>query len=189
MNGWTLNTPDTFEGKASTRKLPMTTAFEFDCGLIVGDVSWLVPQSLTRISCFDKNAVSDTSMRHEEYGHSVSDVAMLGEKRVNMNSIESAAIDSMMTMKDRSTKHANNRTTELVATPDDNYILKLSSWITRHLAIFNMTPTEEYCNVSAHVVSGLMEKLDCPLLHVFPSGRSPQLTQLGKLFMPPKRAT
>jgi hypothetical protein len=54
LNGWTLNTPDTFERKASTRKLPMTTAFEIDCGLILGDVSYLVPQSLTRVSRFDK---------------------------------------------------------------------------------------------------------------------------------------
>ena len=161
LNGWTLNTPDTFERKSSTRKMPMTTAFEFDCSLILGDMSYFVPQSLTRVSCFDETIVSDTSVRHEEYGGLVSDIVMLGDKRIDMTNLESAAIDSMMTMKSRDAERADGKT-KLVETPDENYMLKLSSWITRHLTNFNATPSEEYANVSAHVITELMEKLDCP---------------------------
>jgi len=182
LNGWTLNTPDTFERKSSTCRMPMTTAFELDCSLILGDVSYFVPHSLTRVSCFDNGAVSESSVRHENYGRLVSDVAVLGDKRVEMTSLESAAIDSMMTMKNRGVERADEKT-QLVETPDEDYMLRLSSWITRHLAIFNTTPSEEYANVSAHVITDLMQKLDCPLLHMFPSDGSDHLKQLQTLFM------
>jgi len=182
LNGWTLNTSDTFEGKASTRKLPMTTAFEFDCGLILGDVSYFVPQSLTRVSRFDKNGVSESSVRHEKYGRLVSDVAVLGDNRIEMTSMESAAIDSMMTM-NRDEKRLANGQTELLGNLDENYMLKLSSWITRHLSLFNTKPNEQYANVSAHVISNLMNNLGCPPRHMFPSGRSNELKRLETLFM------
>ena len=181
--GWTLNTPDSFERRASTRKLPMTSAFELDCSLILGDVSYLVTQSLTRVSRFDENDVSESSVRHQEYGRLVSDVAVQGGNRIEMTTLESAAIDSMLRMKKRSVKRSDNGDTEIVESPDGNYLLKLSSWITHHQTIFNTTPTEEHFNVSAHVITDLMTKLDCPLLHMFPLGRSGGLKQLERSFM------
>ncbi len=182
LSGWTLNTPDTFKGKASTRKLPMTKAFEFDCSLILGDVSYFVPQSLTRISRFDKKGVSESSVRHEKYGRLVSDVAVLGNNRIEMNRRESAAIDSMVPMNIDEKRLANGQT-ELLKNLNENYMLKLSSWITRHLSLLNTKPTEQYANVSAHVISDLMNNLGCTLCHMFPYGRSNELKRLERLFM------
>lgn len=90
---------------------------------------------------------------------------------------------SVITMKNRDEKRFNNGQTELLENPDGNYMLKLSSWITHHLALFNKTPTEQNANISAYVISNLMNNLGCPPLHMFPSGRSNELKQLETLFM------
>jgi hypothetical protein len=89
----------------------------------------------------------------------------------------------MMKMRKRSAKQLGNGITELLETPDDNYMLKLSSWITRHLMVFHATPSETNSSVSAHTISDLMTKLDCPLLQNFPTDRSNELKQLQTLFM------
>ena len=183
FGGWTLNTPDTFEGEASSRKLSMATAFELDCALILGDISFFVPQSLLRVSRFDQKDVSDSVARHLTHGRLVSDVAVLGDKRVDMTNVESAAIDSMITMKSRTVKDCGSGETEVVENPDGNFMPKLSSWISRHLATFKMDPTEEYANVSAHVITELMKKLGCPLCQFFPSGRSDDVKRLETLFI------
>jgi len=142
----------------------------------------MVPPALVRVSRFSPQDVTDNSVRHEKYGRLVSDVASLGDRKVELTSLESAAIDSMMTMKRvRETKLGNGET-ELIETPDSVYMLKLSSWITRHLAIFKTQPSEQVANMSAHVITDFMQKLDCPLLHLFPSGRSKQLELLDELF-------
>lgn len=182
LSGWTLNTPDTFERKSSIRKLPITSAFDLDCGAIFGDISHMVPPALVRISRFSVQNVTDSPVRHETYGRLVSAVASLGDRRVEMSILESAAIDSMLTMTRVKETNLGNGETELIETPDSVYMLKLSSWITRHLAIFKTQPTEQYANMSAHVIMEFMKKLDCPLLHLFPSGRSKQLERLEELF-------
>jgi len=183
LNGWTLNTPDIFEQKASCFKLPLATAFEFDCSLIMGDLSYLVPESLIRVSLFNKNTTSSTSIRHEKYGSLVSDMAILKKIQIELIGVESAAIDSMMTMKTKCVERCSNDETKLIETLDNNYMLKLSSWITRHLAILKTQPTEQNANISANVITGLMEKLGCPPCHMFPLGRSDELKNLEKLFM------
>lgn len=182
LSVWTLNTPDTFERKSSSRKLPMTSAFELDCGAILGDISHMVPPALVRVSRFSTQNVTDSSVRHEKYGRLVTDMASLGDHMVEMTSLESAVIDSMLTMTQVNEANLGNGETELTETPDNVYLLKLSSWITRHLAIFKTQPSEQYANMSAYVITEFMKKLDCPVLHMFPSGRSKQLEQLYELF-------
>ena len=89
----------------------------------------------------------------------------------------------MMMMKTRGVERCNNGDTKLTETPDSTYMLKLSSWITRHLAMFDTTPTEQNAHTSAHVIAGLMEKLSCPPCQIFPHGRSDELKQLEQIFM------
>jgi hypothetical protein len=181
-SAWTLNTPDTFESKSSVRKLPMAVAFELDCSAILGDTFHLVPSSLVRVSRFNTWDVSDTRPRHEKYGGCVSDVAVLGDRRVEMTTLESAAVDSMMTMKREREMNLGNGETVLIERPDSLYMLKLSSWITRHLALLKAQPTEELAHTSAAAIMEFVKKLDCPLLHLFPSGGSQQLQRLDQLF-------
>jgi hypothetical protein len=128
-------------------------------------------------------------VQHHEYGRLLSDTVILGEKRVDLTSLESAAIDSMLTMKLRSEKDVGEGVTELVETTDDIYMLKLSSWITRHLGLLNTAPSEQYANASAHVITDLMRKLDCPVMHMFPTDRTEDLKRIDALFRttaPPK---
>lgn len=182
LGGWTLNTPDTFELKSSRRKLTMTSAIELDCGAILGDISHMVPPALVRVSRWSLLNVTDRSIRHEKYGRLVTDTASLGDCKVEMTGMESAAIDSMLNMSRIKETALGNGEFELTESPDSVYILKLSSWITRHLAVIKTPPSERDANVSAHVITEFMKKLECPLLHLFPKERSTQITRLDEVF-------
>lgn len=180
LNAWTVNTPDSFQYNSSKRKLSMARAFDHDCSSIFGDVSFFVPQGLVRTSCFD--AEVSCGVVHEHLGAMISDVITLGSNQVRLTGSESAAIDSMLTMKTLSTETIGAKTT-LVQTIEDNYMLKLSSWITRHLSMFEgITPTAENSNVSANVISHLMTRLECTVIHLFPNGKTSQLSELDSLF-------
>jgi hypothetical protein len=60
----------------------------------------------------------------------------------------------------------------------NNFMLKLSSWITRHLALFGTDPTEGRVWVSASTIGDLMEKTGCKKLFLYPSNREGQLKSL-----------
>jgi hypothetical protein len=182
LSAWTMNTVDTFETKSSTRKLAMMKAFELDCSAILGDISHFVPNSLVRVSRFTKQGVTPNGVQDQKYGHLLSDTVILGDKRVQMSSIESGAIDSMLTMKLQREENVGSGVTEIVECTDDSYILKLSSWITRHIGLFQTEPSEQYSNISAHVITGLMKKLDCRLIHLFPTDRTEDLKRIDSLF-------
>lgn len=180
--GWTMNTVDSLEQKSSSYKLALTRAIELDCSAIVGDISHLVPPALVRVSRFSKNEVLDDSVRHEQYGRLLSDIAILGEQQVEMTSLESAAIDSMILMKRQESTELGNGETEVVESPDDIYLIKLSSWVTRHIAMFGVTPSERLANMSGYTITELMKKLDCPVVHLFPTGRTKELARMDEQF-------
>lgn len=179
-SAWTLNTPDSFVPKSSTRKLELTTAFELDCGTVLGDISFLIPQSIARVTVFDHQAPPD-GIRHETLGTLVSDDIRVGDREFALTTVETAAVDSILSMRDVS-KTVDGSKTTISQRLDENYLTKLSNWITRHLAIFGITPTEEHSNVSAHTITNLMEKLECTRCHMFPTGRTPQISQLDQVF-------
>lgn len=183
FSAWTLNTPDVFGGRSATRRLPAESAFETDCGLILGDISYLVPPALARVSRYSAQGTADDVSEHAEFGQRVSDVVSLGEKTVEMDELESAAVDSILTMTRVHRASPGDGQTELVERPDGPYLLKLSSWINRHLAIFDVEPSEQHANLSAHVIARLMEKLACPPLHSFPMERSVQMRELADVFL------
>ncbi|TWU51685.1 hypothetical protein [Rubripirellula reticaptiva] len=186
FNVWTVNTPDTLNRKSSSAKLPLTRALEFDCSLILGDVSYFLPQSLQRTSLFDKSAtITDSSVRHTDHGAMVCDSAKLGDRTVELEGFESAAIDCALSMIERDIRTSPGGQVQSKSSPSDNYMIKLSTWITRHLAIFDTTPSETLSNGSAHAITELMEKLGCPKLQMFPTDRSFQIQQLATLFMTP----
>jgi len=182
FSAWTMNTVDAFETKLSTRKLSMLKALELDCSAILGDISHLVPHALVRQSRFTKRDVTPDCVQHHKYGRLLSDTVILGDKRVEMTSIESAVIDSMLAMKLDSEKNVGDDVTELIETTDELYMLKLSSWITRHIGLFRTEPSEQYTNMSAHVITDLMKKLDCQVMHLFPTDRTENLKQIDALF-------
>jgi len=121
----------------------MTLAFELDCSSILGDNSYFVPQSLFRVSRFSTENSPNALAKHDKYGYRLSDVVKLGDRTVKMTLLESAAIDSMMDMKTIKKTTPVDGVTELAETPDENYVPKLSSWITRHIAIFQSEPSEK----------------------------------------------
>jgi hypothetical protein len=182
LSAWTMNTVDTFDTKASSRKLTMPKAFELDCSAILGDISHLIPNSLVRLSRFTTRDVVPNCVQHRKYGRLLSDALVLGDKRIEMSSVESAAIDSMLAMKLRSENDVGEDVTELIEATDELYLLKLSSWITRHLGLFRTEPSERYSNMSAHVITDLMKKLDCPVMHLFPTNRTEDLRRIDSLF-------
>src|SRR5205814_1564634 len=88
----------------------------------------------------------------------------------------------MMQMKTLKVTEFDNGDTELIETPDELYILKLSSWVTRHLALFRVEPTDTLANKSAWYIIEFMKKLDCPVMHLFPTNRTEELKGLDKMF-------
>jgi hypothetical protein len=160
----------------------MTSAFELDCGAILGEISYIIPPSVMRVSRFSNENVTDSSVRHGTYGRLVADAVSLADRSVDLNSFESAAIDSMLIMTIDKELNCGNGVTELIETLNEFHVHKLSSWVTRHIAICNSQPSEQYAHISACSITELMAKLNCQLVHLFPSGRSKQLQQLDEIF-------
>lgn len=178
---WTLNTPDVFEGKSATSKLGIAAAIEYDCGAILGDISYLISPTLTREVQFDLSVISEDSIRHKKYGTLLSDAVTLDGKRVELTPVETAAIDAMLSMSTVERRRDGDKTT-LLERLDDVYLLKLSASITRHLAMIGLQPTDESSNMSVHVITEVMDKLDCSIIHMFPTDGSPQLKILDRMF-------
>ena len=99
-----------------------------------------------------------------------------------MSSVESAVIDSMLKMKKQGATCPSKDETELVETTKDDYVPKLSSWVMRHLGTFGVTPSEQNASVSANVIVGLMDKLGCSVVHLFPTDRTTDIRRIDALF-------
>jgi hypothetical protein len=177
LQAWTANTPDSFERGTSSQRLRMLRAFEFDCSLIFGDVSFLIMNPLSRVRTFTRSSVDSPAFIHRDFGNCVLDKLMVDGKSYELTSLESSTLDSVIPMNQIEVA-INGDITRCVEGTDDRFVVKLSNWITRHLAIYGLSPEERHANVFANVISEFTKRVGIPTFNVFPWGRTPEIKAL-----------
>jgi hypothetical protein len=171
FNAWTINAPVSFENNSSCRKLNVLRALETDCSLIFGDITFLLLKPITRTQVFDKRAIDDTAVLHEKYGTLIADTVRLDENDFSLSSIETAALDSIYSIREKDavvTQDGDRTTLQLMF--NETHAVRLSNWITRHLAIYRILPDEERAHLSANVIDVLTKRLGIQHCNIFPWG-------------------
>lgn len=177
LQAWTVNTPDSFERRTSSKRLHMLRAFEFDCSLIFGDVSFFVVNPLSRVRVFTRCAVDGPAVVHRDFGNCISDKLTVDGQRYELTALESSALDSIIPMNQIDSAKDGDITTCTEGT-DERFLIKLSNWITRHLAIYELSPDERHANMFAHVITEFTKRVGIPQFHIFPWGQTPEITNI-----------
>lgn len=179
---WTLNTFDSFEDRSSRRTLSLLRALELDCSGVFGDVSFLVFPPMSRKTVFSTEAENHAGIKHEKYGGLVSDSVTCSSGSIELSTLESAVFDAIFEMKTTEVL-SDNDTTIVSGSLENTCSLKLSWWISRHIALYGPLQQEDYVNVSAHVITELTERLGIQYFHMYPQGATEDITTLQKVCM------
>jgi hypothetical protein len=75
----------------------------------------------------------------------------------------------------------------VVERSDSIYVMKLSHWLLRHLAVFGFDPTYEYANVSRRFIVEFMKKLGAVFSYGIPAIVTPTSRQLFKSAFSPSK--
>jgi hypothetical protein len=176
---WTVNTPDSFEQKSSRRKLEMLRALELDCSGAFGDVSYLISPPITRTLTF--SAKRDIAKaQHRKHGTLQTDLVTKGDHQIELELMQSAAFDAIFEMKESDVSKVGDTTT-VSEFLHNTCLLKLSWWVSRHLAMFGALPEPKYVNMSMYMIAELTEQLGIPYVHMFPPPVTPQIAQLQRI--------
>jgi hypothetical protein len=170
---WTFNAIENFEIKTKKHKIKISDAIKNDLSVIVGDITFVITQPIYRKTVCDKSITDSTNPQHEKFGVIVSDSVSVDNKNfLEINSIESAIIDSSIKMTIIDTQEEGTKTV-ITEISDINYFLKLSTIILRHLAIFETELNEEYCDISRRVIIELFKKLNITQSYSIPNTKTP----------------
>ncbi len=90
---------------------------------------------------------------------------------MGINAIESSVIDSSIKMKIFDTKKDGNKTT-ITEKSDNNYFLKLSTVILRHLAVFGAELNDQYANTSRRIIIEFFNKLNVFQSYAIPNTKT-----------------
>jgi hypothetical protein len=183
---WTVNTPDTFEDKGASKKLTLLSAVERDCSLIFGDVTMLLLDPMHRVQVWDKSLESDCAVHHVDYGILVEDTVTYRGETFTLNPVETAALDSAASWKDVQLSRSGERT-EVQRLREGPEAIRLSTWITRNLAMYRRLPSEQDAHFSASVVCDLRERLKLAQHDIFPWDESGELGALQEAFLTTKK--
>lgn len=183
FSAWTVNTPDAFVKKGNSYRLRIEGAIETDCSLVFGDISFLIDKPMLRKTVCDASITDPDKARHEKYGAMVDDfISMDGSNYIHLEPIESAVIDSVVTMKEMS-KTQNSSITELHEESRSPQVVKFSTFITRHLALFGMKLDEKLTDLSARIIWRLMERLGIRRVLILPALDRPKTRKLAEEFL------
>lgn len=175
---WTFNTVENFEVKAKQHRLKIFDALKNDLSVIVGDINYLITQPIFRKTICDRSITDISKPQHEKFGAILSDtVSMDNQRFIELEHFESALIDANIKMKVSDTKKDGDRTT-ITEVSDNNYFLKLSTAVLRHVAIFGFKLTEQNVDISRRTIVELFKKLGVPISYTVPAVKSPTSTIL-----------
>lgn len=164
---WTHVPIDVFEEKTKKIKITIESAYKADVSIIFGDISFIISSPL-----FRKTIYGNTSQEcpiHEKYGSVLSDfVSSNGTEFFKITAIESAIIDALINMDIESEKKEEGKTV-VIEKSKDNYVIKLSNWILRHLGVFGVEPSFEYSDLSRRSIIELMKKLNITISYSIPA--------------------
>ncbi|MEN6620288.1 MAG: hypothetical protein ABFD50_01900 [Smithella sp.] len=157
---WTLNSVDQFSKKSKSYKISFKDAFTSNLSAILGDFNLIFTAPIFRKTIFDSASNKDTDIVHEIHGAVIEDqISSDGISYMPLEMLESAIIDSFVTMKEIEVKK-NGSKTEVIERSTENHMSYLNTMILRHLGI---TPglglTEYTAKVSLMLISQLAMKL------------------------------
>ena len=98
---------------------------------------------------------------------------------IELEAFESAILDSNITMKLKKKKKKGNRT-YLYEESEGTYILKLSSMIIKHLAMFSAKIEPASAQTSGYYIVRLMEKMQIRQSYLYPSTKTDEADFLYK---------
>ncbi|KAF2337831.1 hypothetical protein [Flavobacterium nitrogenifigens] len=157
---WTLNAIENFEVKTKKHKITFFDAITNDLSVIVGDITFLINQPIYRKTICNKSITDSKNPQHQKFGVIISDsVSINNINFIEIESFESAIIDSSIKMKVIDTKIDGDKTT-ITEISNINYFLKLSTLTLRHLAVFNVKLNEQYADISRRMIVEFFKKLN-----------------------------
>lgn len=184
MGVWTVNTLDSFVVKSSAFKISLEKAFEFDCGLIFGDKSYLITEPLRRVQIFSNEPFHAPACIHRDFGNLISDQITIRDFTHVLGRRDTLAADAMLDFAVTSTTQLQDRTT-ITSETRGAFCLKLSAWITRYLSLCQIAPNESAANTAGHAICDLMSSLGIDSWFMYPWDRTPQLKSLDERFLHP----
>lgn len=177
---WTLNTVENFEVKTKQHKIKIFDALKNDISVILGDITFVISQPIYRKTLCDKSIADSSEPQHEKYGVIISDKASINNiDYFEINSIESAIIDSSIKMNIIDIKKDGDKTT-ITEMSDEKYFLKLSTLILRHLGIFRKELNDRYTDISRRLIVEFFDKLKVIQSYSIPNIKTPTSDLLYK---------
>lgn len=172
LNLWTLNASDLYEQKRKNRVITLSRAVQSDLSLVWGDFTYVVPPFQRKLHC--NGATNDTTRPiHKVHGTVVRDQASLdGTNWVDLDIMESAALDSFMQM-EVTDQRSTGSTTFLTERTSSFHLPKLSSWAMKFLGMFRCEATVMHLRYSLTCLVGLMKKMGCSYSYMLPKETSP----------------
>ncbi|WP_156169773.1 hypothetical protein [Sphingobacterium sp. IITKGP-BTPF85] len=170
---WTFNAIENFEVKTKKNKIKFFDAIKNDMSVIVGDMTFVISQPIYRKTVCDNSITDSEKPQHEKFGAIVSDsVSLNNVDFIDIESLESAIIDSSIKMKIIDRKTDGDKTT-IIEVSDSNYFLKLSTLTLRHLAIFKVELNEQYADMSRRIIIEFFKKLKVSQSISIPNTKTP----------------
>jgi hypothetical protein len=164
---WTHVPIEAFEEKKNKYKITLEEAYKSDVSSIFGDLSFLIHTPIYRKTVYGNT--EDVVPIHQSYGSVLNDYASSdGSTYFDITPIESAILDAIVDLTVISEKKDNDK---IIVTEksENNYIVKLSHWMLRHLGVFGVEPTFEYFDMSRRYIIATMKKLNVTMSYPIPA--------------------
>ena len=170
---WTLNAVENFEIKTKQHKIKIFEAFKNDLSIILGDLTFIIAKPIFRKTICDKSITDSTKPQHQDFGVILSDsISLDNNEYFDIESIESAIIDSSIKMRVIDVKKEGTKTV-LIEMSDNNYFLKLSTVILRHLATLGVQLNEQFADVSRRLIIEFFKKVNVLQGFSIPNTKTP----------------
>lgn len=176
---WTINSLESFEEKKNEYKITFIDAYKNDLSLILGDLGNIIGKFYRKTIC-DANIIDKKLSKHEKYGTIIEEYLSLDKLNwIISDPVESAIIDGSLQMKIIETNKKDNITIYIEENNSIN-LIKSTTLILRHLGVFGLGITAEYTNISIHVLSEFLRKLDIKQSYSLPNSKTPTIQGLMK---------
>ncbi len=177
---WTLNSLENFQHLNGKSEIDFESAIKNDFSTILGDITFIFSKFMLQIT-YDKSIKDDNSVKHGEYGSVISTELLLDDysPSIELSPIEVAVIDSSIDMAvERVEKNGN--ITKVMEINESTYMLRLSSLILRHIAVFGVEPDGENIVLSRITIVELMKKLKAIQSYQLPFNKTAQSDRFYK---------
>ncbi len=151
----------------------MHTAYKENLTMLFGDTSFVVNKPIYRRKEYDRASNITGLANNNKFGTLVSvQVSNDGANYQEIDFLDSAIIDSKISMREQSKDVTGTRTVIFEASNSTN-ILQLSSSIMYHVAKLGVNFSEEIATMSSYKIVDLFRKLGMPEIYIIPKAHHP----------------